>query len=138
MYGWRPPFQLGEALLGGAVGEVAASSDPAFKPGDLVFSAFGWREWFNAPAEALRKLDTAGLPPQTFLGVSGMTGLTAWSGLLRVAGLKPGDVVPIPMKPPGRSEMMAPMDSDMMSPRARRLAGSGDLASFAVAGQSLF
>jgi hypothetical protein len=46
--------------------------------------------------------------------------------------------MPIPMKPPGRSEMMAPMDSDMMSPRARRLAGSGDLASFAAAGQSLF
>ena len=93
MYGWRPPFQLGEALQGGAVGEVAASSDPAFKPGDLVFSAFGWREWFNAPAETLRKLDTVGLPPQTFLGVAGMTGLTAWSGLLKVAGLKPGDVV---------------------------------------------
>ena len=93
MYGWRPPFQLGEALQGGAVGEVAASSDPALKPGDLVFSVFGWREWFNAPAEALRKLDTAGLPPQTFLGVAGMTGLTAWSGLLKVAGLKPGDVV---------------------------------------------
>src|ERR1700716_3870068 len=68
MYGWRPPFQLGEALQGGAVGEVAASRDPALKPGDLVFSVFGWREWFNAPAEALRKLDTVGLPPQTFLG----------------------------------------------------------------------
>ena len=93
MYGWRPPFQLGEALQGGAVGEVAASNDPALKPGDLVFSVFGWREWFNAPAEALRKLDTVGLPPQTFLGVVGMTGLTAWSGLLKVAGLKPGDVV---------------------------------------------
>jgi NADPH-dependent curcumin reductase CurA len=93
MYGWRPPFQIGEVLQGGAIGEVAASSDPGFKPGDLVFSAFGWREWFNAPAEALRKLDTAGLPPQTFLGVAGMTGLTAWSGLLKVALLKAGDVV---------------------------------------------
>src|ERR1700720_3562618 len=38
MYGWRPAFQLGEALDGGAIGEVAASEDPGFKPGDLVSS----------------------------------------------------------------------------------------------------
>jgi NADPH-dependent curcumin reductase CurA len=93
MYGWRPPFQIGEALQGGAIGEVVASNDPGFKSGDLVSSPFGWREYFNAPAEALRKLDTVGLPPQTFLGVAGMTGLTAWSGLLKVALLEPRDVV---------------------------------------------
>ena len=93
MYGWRPPFQIGEVLQGGAIGEVVASNDPGLKSGDLISSAFGWRECFNAPAEALRKLDTVGLPPQTFLGIAGMTGLTAWSGLLKVALLKPGDVV---------------------------------------------
>src|SRR4029077_18230799 len=47
MCGCRPPFQLGEALDGGAIGEVAATDDPRFKPGDLVSSWFGWREWFN-------------------------------------------------------------------------------------------
>ena len=93
MYGWRPPFQLGEALDGGAIGEVAVSEDPRFKPGDLVSSWLGWREWFNAPAEILQKLDTFGLPPQAFLGVAGMPGLTAWVGLLKIATLKPGDVV---------------------------------------------
>ena len=93
MYGWRPPFQLGAALDGGAIGEVAASDNPGFKPGDLVSSWFGWREWFNAPAANLQKLDTFGLPPQAFLGVAGMPGLTAWVGLLKIAILKPGDVV---------------------------------------------
>jgi NADPH-dependent curcumin reductase CurA len=93
MYGWRPPFQLGEALDGGAIGEVAASDDPRFKPGDLVSSWFGWRERFNAPAGTLQKLDTFGLPAQAFLGVAGMPGLTAWVGLLKIAMLKPGDVV---------------------------------------------
>ena len=43
MYGWRPPFQLGEALDGAAIGEVTASDDPRFKPGDLVSSWLGWR-----------------------------------------------------------------------------------------------
>jgi NADPH-dependent curcumin reductase CurA len=88
-----PPFQIGKALEGGAVGEVVASSDPALKPGDLVQSNLGWREGFNAPASTVQKLDAMGLPPQAFLGAAGMPGLTAYVGLLRVAALKDGDVV---------------------------------------------
>jgi NADPH-dependent curcumin reductase CurA len=89
-----PPFQIGEALQGGAVGEVVASNDPAFAVGDAVQSMWGWREAFNAPANTLQKLDTSsGLPLQAFLGVAGMPGMTAYAGLLRVAGLKDGDVV---------------------------------------------
>ena len=88
-----PPFQIGEALQGGAIGEVTASNDPALKPGDIVSTMFGWREVFNAPAAALQKIDTHGLPPQAFLGVAGMPGLTAYVGLLKIAALKPGDVV---------------------------------------------
>ncbi|MGH7023971.1 MAG: NADP-dependent oxidoreductase [Caulobacteraceae bacterium] len=88
-----PPFQIGQAMQGGAVGEVTASNDPAFKPGDPVQSFFGWREAFNAPAAAVQKLETHGLPPQAFLGVAGMPGLTAYVGLLKIAALKDGDVV---------------------------------------------
>ncbi|HTX51386.1 MAG TPA: NADP-dependent oxidoreductase [Caulobacteraceae bacterium] len=88
-----PPFQLGEALQGGAVGEVVASNDASLKAGDLVQSFFGWREAFNAPAQAVQKLETHGLPPEAFLGYAGMPGLTAYVGLLRIAELKDGDVV---------------------------------------------
>ncbi|MGA2951947.1 MAG: NADP-dependent oxidoreductase, partial [Caulobacteraceae bacterium] len=88
-----PPFQIGEALQGGAVGEVIASNDPSVKAGDLVQSFLGWREAFNAPAGVVQKLETHGLPPQAFLGVAGMPGLTAYAGLLKVASLKDGDVV---------------------------------------------
>ncbi|HEY3694606.1 NADP-dependent oxidoreductase [Phenylobacterium sp.] len=87
------PFHLGEPLMGGAVGEVIASNDPSLQAGDLVRSDYGWREAFNAQAGKLRKLDAQGLPPEAFLGVAGMPGLTAYVGLLRVAALKPGDVV---------------------------------------------
>ncbi len=90
---YAPPFQLGEAMQGGAVGEVVASNDPAFKAGDAVQSFLGWREAFNAPAAAVQKLDTHGLPPQAFLGVAGMPGMTAYVGLLKIASLKDGDVV---------------------------------------------
>ncbi len=90
---YTPPFQIGEALQGGAVGEVIASNDAGFAVGDLVQSFFGWREAFNAPAGAVQKLETHGLPPQAFLGVAGMPGMTAYVGLLRTAALKDGDVV---------------------------------------------
>ncbi|THD60232.1 NADP-dependent oxidoreductase [Phenylobacterium sp.] len=90
---YAPPFQLGRAMDGGAIGEVTVSNDPAFKAGDLVQSGFGWREGFNAPAGALQKLDPRGLPVQAFLGAAGMPGLTAYAGLLKIAALKDGDVV---------------------------------------------
>jgi hypothetical protein len=88
-----PPFQLGEPMLGGAVGEVVASNDEGFAPGDLVLSMLGWREAFNAPANQLQKLNTFGLPAQAFLGVAGMPGLTAWVGLLKIGRLQEGDRV---------------------------------------------
>ena len=88
-----PPFQIGEPLQGGAIGQVTASNDPKFAVGDIVNSMFGWREAYVAPASALQKVETHGLPPQAFLGVVGMPGMTAYVGLLKIAALKPGDVV---------------------------------------------
>jgi NADPH-dependent curcumin reductase CurA len=89
-----PPFQVGEVLQGGAVGEVVASNDPSLAPGDLVNSMFGWREAFVAPAAALQKLPaTPGVPVQAFLGVLGMPGLTGYAGLLEIGEPKPGDTV---------------------------------------------
>ena len=90
---YSAPFALGKVMDGGAVGRVIASNDPGFKAGDLVQSGFGWREGFTASAKAVQKLDTRGLPPQTFLGAAGMPGLTAYVGLLKIAALKDGDVV---------------------------------------------
>src|ERR1043166_8218328 len=45
-----PPFELGEVMEGGAVGEVIESRKSAFQKGDIVLSSLGWREYFNAPA----------------------------------------------------------------------------------------
>jgi NADPH-dependent curcumin reductase CurA len=88
-----PPFEVGKPLDGRAVGEVIATGDSGFAQGDLVENGLGWREVFNAPAKTLRKLEARGLPPQAFLGVAGIPGFTAYVGLLKIAGLKEGDVV---------------------------------------------
>jgi NADPH-dependent curcumin reductase CurA len=90
---YTPPFQLGEAMQGGAVGVVTKSNGAPLQEGELVQSFFGWREAFNAPAGAVQKLETHGLPPEAFLGYAGMPGLTAYVGLVRIAEMKPGDVV---------------------------------------------
>lgn len=88
-----PPFELDQPMQGPVIGEVIESADAAFAPGDIVFSRLGWREAFTAPASALQLRDCSQLPPSAYLGFAGMTGLTAYAGMLRVGGLKPGDVV---------------------------------------------
>jgi hypothetical protein len=88
-----PPFQVGEPLEGGAVGEVIESKAEGFSPGDLVLHMGGWRDEAVASARGVNKLPDLGLDPQKFLGVLGVTGATAYFGLLDVASAKPGDIV---------------------------------------------
>lgn len=88
-----PPFQIGEPLQGGAIGQVVESADPKLKPGDYVSHMLGWREAVTAPASAFERIDPQGLPLGAFLGVIGMPGMTAYTGLLAIGEPKPGDVV---------------------------------------------
>ncbi|MGD9980192.1 MAG: NADP-dependent oxidoreductase [Hyphomonadaceae bacterium] len=87
-----PPFQLGQPLQGGAVGTVVKSNDARFKPGDLVESFNGWREAYVSPGSGLNKLQP-GVPPQAYLGVLGMPGMTAYTGFHRIGEPKAGDTV---------------------------------------------
>jgi NADPH-dependent curcumin reductase CurA len=89
-----PPFAIGEALQGGALGEVMESNADGFARGDLVSSMFGWREGFVASAAAVEKLPrVANVPDQAYLGVLGMPGLTGWAGLLEIGKPQPGQTV---------------------------------------------
>ncbi len=89
-----PPFALGEALQGGAIGEVIESRAEALPVGTRVQSMLGWREMAQAPVSAFERLDVIeGVPEQAYLGVLGMPGLTAWAGLHEVGKLKEGDTV---------------------------------------------
>jgi NADPH-dependent curcumin reductase CurA len=88
-----PPFALDAPLEGGAVGEVVESRDPSLKPGDTVLHMAGWRDEAVLPGPALNKLPALGVEPQAFLGNLGLTGGTAYFGLLDAASAKEGDVV---------------------------------------------
>jgi NADPH-dependent curcumin reductase CurA len=89
---YAPPFELGKPLDGGAVGDVIESRARDFKPGDVVTSNFGWREYFVASPEDLHLVSREMQPPSVYLGALGMTGMTAWVGLNLVEA-RAGDVI---------------------------------------------
>ena len=90
---YTPPFQVGEALTGGAIGEVVRSNHPDFAAGDHVESHLGWREAFVSDGRGLRKLGRLRAPASAYLGVLGMPGMTAYAGLLEVGALQEGERV---------------------------------------------
>src|SRR5690242_1252927 len=87
------PFELGKTMQGGAVGEVVASNAEGVAVGDHVLHFLGWREYAVVDAKQAVKVDPQAAPLSTYLGVLGMTGLTAYAGLLRTASFKEGDSV---------------------------------------------
>jgi len=88
-----PPFELGKPMQGSAIGRVVKSNDSNLAEGTLVSSFFGWREAFVAPAKTLQPFDPQGVPIAAFLGILGITGLTAWAGLFKIAELKDGETI---------------------------------------------
>ena len=87
-----PPFELGKPLNGGAIGDVIESRAREFKPGDVVTSNFGWREYFVASPSDLHLVSREIQPLSVYLGALGMTGMTAWAGL-NLVEIKAGDVI---------------------------------------------
>src|SRR5215467_6030167 len=76
------PFQVGQPLDGGCVGQVIQSHAEAFHVGDHVLGRKGWREYYVSDGAELIKIDPNLAPVQAYLGILGMPGLTAYVGLL--------------------------------------------------------
>ena len=90
---YKPPFKIGEEMEGYAIGKVETSNDKNFNVGDLVFSSQGMRDNFVCNADKLKKLKAIDMPIQSYLGPLGMTGHTAYIGLLKHGELKAGQTV---------------------------------------------
>lgn len=90
---YAPPFKIGEALQGHAVGQVVASNgNDKLKVGDFVQSMNGWREWYVSAGADVQKFEPQA-SIQSYLGALGMPGMTAYAGLLRIGALKDGERV---------------------------------------------
>ncbi len=85
--------QIGQTIVGAAVGRVIASKSDSIAVGEYVTGNLGWQEYATASGDALRRVDPSAAPLSAYIGVLGMPGLTAYYGLLKVAGVNPGETV---------------------------------------------
>ena len=102
MRGWMedrasyiPPVKIGEPMRAASVAQVTESRHPDFQPGDFVQGTFGWQEWATARPGGMMPITKLppGIPLSWPLGVLGITGLTAYFGMLDLGKPVPGETV---------------------------------------------
>jgi NADPH-dependent curcumin reductase len=86
-------FEIGQTLGGGTVSEVVVSNNTNFAPGDLVSAMGGWQDYALSGGEGLMRIDPQIMPVTAALGVLGMPGMTAYTGLLNIGDPKPSETV---------------------------------------------
>jgi NADPH-dependent curcumin reductase CurA len=90
---YAAPVAIGGVMGGGTVGRVVSSQHADFQPGDFVEGMFGWQEYALSDGKMVRKVDPLAAPLETNLSVLGLTGLTAYFGLLDICDPKPDETV---------------------------------------------
>lgn len=96
---YSPPYTLGEPVTAYALAQVLVSDHPQYRKGDILFGRFNVEEYSAVPREILdwdqtRKVDNPyGVPLSNFLGILGMTGLTAYSSLYEIGQPKKGETI---------------------------------------------
>jgi NADPH-dependent curcumin reductase CurA len=90
---YAPSYRVGEVMWGGAVGQVVASRNDRFPEGTWVSHGLGWRELSLSDGRGLLPFDPALAPVSAALGVLGLTGFTAYYGLLEIGRPQEGETV---------------------------------------------
>ena len=88
-----PPFNVGEPISSGIVAEVIETKNDKFKKGDFVSGLLQWKEKQISTGEGLQKIDKSKAPLSAYLGIVGMTGLTAFLGLHEIGKPKKGETL---------------------------------------------
>jgi len=82
---------VGDVMVGGTVGQIISSNSPKFKVGDHVVGMLGWQIYGVANEDAITKIDNSQVPSSAYLGILGMPGVTAWTGINDICDPKPGE-----------------------------------------------
>ena len=88
-----PPFELNKPIQSAIVAEVTESKNEDFKTGDFVTGGLEWKQFQTSNGKGLTKVDAAAADLSAYLGVLGMTGLTAYSGLINIANPQKGETL---------------------------------------------
>ena len=89
------PLNLGDVMVGRAIGQVVESKHADFKAGDWALGHFGWQQYTKIKASGAEKINLDGFSASTYLGALGSPGVTAWVGLHAIAKAVPSDTVVI-------------------------------------------
>ena len=90
---YSSPVEINEVMPGQSVCEVIESNIPDFRPGDMVLAETGWQDYSLTGAERVQKIDPSIVPSSYSLGLLGMPGLTAYTGLLNIGKPQPGETL---------------------------------------------
>lgn len=90
---YAPPVGVGEVMEGRSVCEVAQSNLAGYAPGDIVAAGIGWQEYGISDGTGVQKLPPTLRPVSYALGLLGMPGLTAYTGLLNIGQPKAGETL---------------------------------------------
>ena len=90
---YTAPFEIDKPFNGSVIGKVTESRSDKFTPGDVVVGHFPWQKDFVATEKELTKIDTTLAPASYYLSILGMTGLTAYFGLMHIGKPKAGETV---------------------------------------------
>ena len=131
-----PPYALGEVMEARAIGVVTASGTPDIPVGSHVMSQRGWREGFTAPASAVQKVDLHGMPPAAFINLAGTSGKTAYLGMMKIAQLRPDDVIFVSAAA-GSVGSIAAQIGKLLGPKVIGSAGGARKAAFLTEGLGL-
>ena len=92
---YAPPFEIDKAFYGSVVAKVIESKSDKYKAGDIVVGNLPWQKDIIATEKDVRIIDTNVAPASYYLSILGMTGLTAYFGLMQIGKPKEGETVVI-------------------------------------------
>jgi NADPH-dependent curcumin reductase CurA len=90
---YTPPLEIGEQIPGGTIAQVVSSRHADWKEGDLVAIPGGWQDYTVVRGKAATRVDPERAPLEAWLGPLGMTGYTAYAGLLSIGQPKAGETI---------------------------------------------
>jgi len=91
--GYVARIEIGDIMRAGGIGRVVESRADGLAPGDLVWGQMGWQSAPTLPAAGLEKLDLSLGTPENWLGLIGITGLTAYFGVRDIGGIRAGETL---------------------------------------------